>query len=56
MFKKHFAFLLSHACIHQQLGGKCTYFRVPALLPEHHAMNAYWGSGGIVPLILRPRH
>jgi hypothetical protein len=25
------------------------------LLTEHHAMKAYWGSGGIVPLILLPR-
>jgi hypothetical protein len=23
---------------------------------EHHAMKAYWGSGGIAPLILWPRH
>jgi len=22
------------------------------LLTEHHAMKAYWGSGGIAPLIL----
>jgi hypothetical protein len=26
------------------------------LLPEHHAMKAYWGSGGIAPLILLPWH
>jgi hypothetical protein len=25
---------------------------VPVLLAEHHAMREYWGSGGIVPLIL----
>jgi hypothetical protein len=25
---------------------------VPVLLTEHHAINAYWGSGGIAPLIL----
>jgi hypothetical protein len=25
-------------------------------LTEHNAMKAYWGSGGIAPLILRPRH
>jgi hypothetical protein len=25
---------------------------VPVLLTEHHAMKAYWGSGGIAPLIL----
>jgi hypothetical protein len=23
-----------------------------AFLPEHHAMKAYWGSGGITPHIL----
>jgi hypothetical protein len=23
---------------------------------KHHAIKAYWGSGGIAPLILRPRH
>jgi hypothetical protein len=26
------------------------------LLTEHHAMKAYWGSGGIAPFILWPRH
>jgi hypothetical protein len=25
---------------------------VPVLLAEHHAMKAYWGSGGIAPFIL----
>jgi hypothetical protein len=25
---------------------------IPVLLTKHHAMKAYWGSGGIVPLIL----
>jgi hypothetical protein len=25
---------------------------VPVLLTEHHAIKAYWGSGGIAPLIL----
>jgi hypothetical protein len=25
-------------------------------LTKHHAMKAYWGSGGIAPLILWPRH
>jgi hypothetical protein len=25
-------------------------------LTEHHAMEAYWGSGGIAPLILWPWH
>jgi len=29
---------------------------VPVLLTEHHAMEAYWGNGGIAPLILKPRH
>jgi hypothetical protein len=24
----------------------------PCALTEHHAMKAYWGSGGIAPLIL----
>jgi hypothetical protein len=28
----------------------------PVLLTEHHDMKAYWGSGSIVPLILRPRY
>jgi hypothetical protein len=25
---------------------------VPVLLTEHHAMEAYWGSGGIASFIL----
>jgi hypothetical protein len=25
-------------------------------LTKHHAMKEYWGSRGIAPLILRPRH
>jgi hypothetical protein len=25
---------------------------VPVLSAEHHAMEAYWGSGGTAPLIL----
>jgi hypothetical protein len=25
---------------------------VPVLLAEHHAIKAYWGSGGIAPIIL----
>jgi hypothetical protein len=25
---------------------------VPCALTKHHAMKAYWGSGGIAPLIL----
>jgi hypothetical protein len=31
---------------------------VPVLLffTEHHAMKTYWGSGGIAPRILWPRH
>jgi hypothetical protein len=30
---------------------------VPALLlTEHHAVKAYWGSGGIAPRILLPWH
>jgi len=31
---------------------------VPVLffLTEHHVMKAYWGSGGIVPLILWAQH
>jgi hypothetical protein len=24
---------------------------IPVLLTEHHAMKAYWGSGGIAPHI-----
>jgi hypothetical protein len=30
--------------IHAKVKGK--------VVPEHHAMKAYWGSGGIAPLIL----
>jgi hypothetical protein len=30
--------------------------KVSLCLPTHHAMKAYWGSGGIAPLILRPWH
>jgi hypothetical protein len=26
--------------------------KLPLCLTKHHAMKAYWGSGGIVPLIL----
>jgi hypothetical protein len=29
-----------------------TEANLPVLLIEHHAMKAYWGSGGIAPLIL----
>jgi hypothetical protein len=29
---------------------------VSVLLTEHHAIKAYWESGGITPLILWPRH
>jgi len=29
---------------------------VPCVLTEHHAMKAYWGSGGIAPHIFLPRH
>jgi hypothetical protein len=30
---------------------------VPVLfLIEHHTMKAYWGSGGIAPLIPVPQH
>jgi hypothetical protein len=25
-------------------------------LTEHHALKAYWGSGGTAPPILWPRH
>jgi hypothetical protein len=33
--------------------GKCRGRDVPVLfLTEHHAMEAYWGSGGIATLIL----
>jgi hypothetical protein len=28
----------------------------PCALTKHHAMEAYWGSGCIAPLILWPRH
>jgi len=28
----------------------------PCALNEHRAMKSYWGSGGIAPLILRPRN
>jgi hypothetical protein len=34
-------------------GGKVNVkVKVPCALNEHHAMEAYWGSGGIAPLIL----
>jgi hypothetical protein len=29
---------------------------IPVLSTEHHAMEAYWGSGGTAPRILRLRH
>jgi len=29
---------------------------IPRALTEHRTMKAYWGSGGIAPLILWPRH
>jgi len=29
----------------------CAFF-----LTEHHAMKAYWGSGGITPFLLWPWH
>jgi hypothetical protein len=28
------------------------YKSCPCALTEHHAVEAYWGSGGIAPLIL----
>jgi hypothetical protein len=31
----------------------CTF---PCALTKHHAKTAYWESGGIAPLILRPWH
>jgi hypothetical protein len=35
----------------------CKVKVVPVLFStQHHAMEAYWGSGGIVPLILWPWH
>jgi hypothetical protein len=30
--------------------------KVITVLIKHHAMKAYWGSGGVAPLILCPRH
>jgi len=27
-----------------------------SVLTEHNAMNVYWGSGGIAPLIIWPWH
>jgi hypothetical protein len=32
--------------------GKCKVVPVLFFLTEHHAMKAYWGSGGVTPLIL----
>jgi hypothetical protein len=29
---------------------------LPLCLIKYHAMKAYWGSGGIAPRILWPRH
>jgi hypothetical protein len=38
----------------------CTYALkskvIPVLLTEHDAVKEYWGSGGVAPLILWPRH
>jgi hypothetical protein len=35
----------------------CMHTSAPVLpLTEHHAMKAYWGSGGTVPPIFLPRH
>jgi hypothetical protein len=49
--------LLQHRLSHSQCKGKGKDKGkdkiVPALfLTEHHAMKAYWGSGGIAPLVL----
>jgi hypothetical protein len=32
--------------------GKEVKVKLSLCLPEHHAMKAYWGSGGISPLII----
>jgi hypothetical protein len=46
-----FHFHLSYSLIKSK--SKCKGKIVPVLLlTEHHAMKAYWGSGGIDPLIL----
>jgi hypothetical protein len=34
------------------LYGKGKKVKLSLCLTKHHAMNAYWGSGGIAPLIL----
>jgi hypothetical protein len=48
MYRYFFIRLFLPQCIHKGKGKV-----VPVLfLTEHHAMKAYWGSGGIVPLIL----
>jgi hypothetical protein len=36
----------------QEIKVKGEFVLVLFLLTEHHAMKAYWGSGGIAPLIL----
>jgi hypothetical protein len=37
----------STPCLYPVKGKRC-----PCALTEHHAMRAYWGSGGIAPRIL----
>jgi hypothetical protein len=34
------------------IGAKSKGKSCPCALTEHHAMEAYWGNGGIAPLIL----
>jgi hypothetical protein len=61
-----FVLLLSMCCIYVQYNRlrqvHCAYIHItkkvklPLCSTKHHAMKAYWGSGGIAPLILWPRH
>jgi len=47
------AILKKYATITAVIKGKYQGKVVPVLfLTEHHAMKAYWGSGGIAPRIL----
>jgi hypothetical protein len=49
MSENYFSFFISYTVMYTiKAKGKF----VPVLLTEHHAMKAYWGSGGIAPRII----
>jgi hypothetical protein len=67
----HSLFLLEYNCKYMCICGHCIFqatsnvvilfrqkvkLKLSLCLTKHHAMKAYWGSGGIAPLILWPRH